>query len=86
MKTTLDIPDDLYRLVKAKGALQGEAVRTITIRLYRGWVADSGTVETPPSALDAMRAFCGVVDSGVPDLATNPTHLEDLGDDASHHR
>jgi hypothetical protein len=33
-----------------------------------------------------MRFYCGVVDSGVVDLATNPKYLEDFGLDSAGHR
>ncbi len=39
MKATLDIPDTLYRSVKAKSALAGHPVRDIAIRLFSEWVA-----------------------------------------------
>jgi hypothetical protein len=42
MKATIDIPDDLYRRVKAKSALRGQAVREVVMTLFRGWVADEG--------------------------------------------
>ena len=38
MKATIDIPDDLYRQVKAKAALEGNTVREVTTALYRAWV------------------------------------------------
>ena len=38
MKATIDVPDDLYRRVKAKTALQGRAVRDLTIELFERWV------------------------------------------------
>lgn len=38
MKTTLDIPEDLYRRVKAKSALEGRPVREVTIELYSRWL------------------------------------------------
>lgn len=38
MKVTSHIPDDLYREVKAKAALEGRAVREITEALYRAYV------------------------------------------------
>ena len=41
MKTTLDIPDDLYRRVKARSALLGRAVREVTIELYQRWLGES---------------------------------------------
>ena len=38
MKATLQIPDEMYREVKAKSALQGRSVRSVTIMLYTGWL------------------------------------------------
>ena len=38
MKATLDIPEDLYRRVKAKSALEGRPVREVTIELYSRWL------------------------------------------------
>ena len=32
-----------------------------------------------PSVHDRWRKFCGIVDSGVTDLATNPKYLNDFG-------
>ncbi len=39
MRTTLDIPDDLYRQVKARAALEGKSVREVTTELYGRWLA-----------------------------------------------
>lgn len=47
MKTTIDIPDDLYRRVKAKSALQGKRIRDLTIELYRRWLEEA---EPEPAA------------------------------------
>ena len=38
MKATVDIPDDLYRRVKAKSALEGRPVGEVTVQLFRRWV------------------------------------------------
>ncbi len=38
MKATIDIPDELYRRVKARSALEGRRIREVTIELYRGWL------------------------------------------------
>lgn len=47
MKATIDIPDDLYRRVKARSALLGRSVREVSIELYQRWLgeipAGSGT-------------------------------------------
>ena len=38
MKTSLDLPDDLYRRVKSKSALEGRAVREVATALFTAWV------------------------------------------------
>jgi hypothetical protein len=39
MKATIDVPDDLYRKVKARSALLGKPIREVTIELYERWLA-----------------------------------------------
>ena len=38
MKTTIDIPEDIYRKFKAKSAIEGRSVRDVAITLFRAWV------------------------------------------------
>jgi len=38
MKTTIDIPDVIYRKVKAKSAIEGRPVRDVAITLFSAWV------------------------------------------------
>ena len=38
MKATMIIPDEMYREVKAKSALQGRSVRSVTVMLYAFWL------------------------------------------------
>jgi hypothetical protein len=55
MKATIDIPDELYRQVKARSALLGRAVRDVTIELYRHWLGEapaSKPVQLPEQWLD----------------------------------
>lgn len=56
MKATIDIPDELYRKVKAKSALLGKPVREVTVELFRQWVEGP---ENPPAAAagDWLEAF-----------------------------
>ena len=85
MKATINIPDDLYRKVKAKSALEGRPVREVAIELFRGWVGESpGPIDGQPfvSVGELMADVCGLVDSGVTDLATNPAHMEGFGRDS----
>ena len=46
MKATIAIPDELYRRVKAKSALQGQPIREVTINLFQRWVSEP---EEPPA-------------------------------------
>ncbi len=80
MKATIDVPDDLYRRVKAKTALQGRAIREVTIELYQRWLEQGESPNPAPvSAFEMMRAYCGKFDSGVDDLGSNPQHMEGFG-------
>jgi len=38
MKATMDIPDELYRKVKARSALRGETVRSVAVQLFSDWL------------------------------------------------
>ena len=37
MKVTEDVPDDVYRQVKAKSALEGWSVREVATTLFQAW-------------------------------------------------
>ena len=41
MKATIEIPDALYRQIKARSALGGRSVRDVTIEAYRRWLAET---------------------------------------------
>ncbi len=40
MKATLEIPDDLYRRVKARSALEGRPLRSVAVQLFQNWLND----------------------------------------------
>ncbi len=46
MKATLDIPDDLYRRVKARSAIEGRPLRSVAIGLFQQWLDGA---DSPPS-------------------------------------
>jgi hypothetical protein len=54
MKATIDVPDAMYRQVKANAALRGRAVREVTIELYERWLAEIGESPEAPPAADAQ--------------------------------
>jgi hypothetical protein len=41
MKATIDIPDDLYRMVKARSALEGRPIRAVAIELFQRWLDEA---------------------------------------------
>ena len=51
MKATMEIPDELYRLVKAKSARERRAVREVTVELYQRYVGQDAVSE--PTTRDA---------------------------------
>jgi predicted component of type VI protein secretion system len=83
MKTTVEVPDDLYRRAKAEAALRGRKLKDLIedgLRL----VLSQRINRRQPSLAGLMKRARGVIDSGVPDLASNPKHLTGFGRDASH--
>jgi predicted component of type VI protein secretion system len=81
MKTTVELSDDLFRKVKAEAALRGRKLKDLVeegLRLVLN-TPPGGGGKPRPSLHDLMKDACGVVDSGVPDLASNPKHLKGFG-------
>ncbi len=50
MKATIDIPDELYRQVKAKSALRGQAVREVAVNLFQGWILQTDEPASPKTS------------------------------------
>jgi hypothetical protein len=77
MKTlTLTLPDasalHLEILAQRRGITQEEFVRE--------WVEEKlQDDDDGPSAYDLMKDGCGIIESDVPDLASNPKHMEGFG-------
>jgi hypothetical protein len=45
MKATLDIPDDLYKRVKVRSALEGKPIKSVAIELFQRWIQTPYDVE-----------------------------------------
>ncbi|MBI1732268.1 MAG: hypothetical protein HYR49_05805 [Gammaproteobacteria bacterium] len=58
MKATIEVPDDLYRRVKAKSALEGRPVRQVAVDLFRFYVEETAAMAAAPKS--------GRESSGVP--------------------
>ena len=85
MKTTFDIPDDLYRRAKAEAALRGRKLKDLVEEGLRS-VLGMPHQEPRPRLAELMEQARGAVSSGVPDLASNPERLAGFGRNARRHR
>jgi hypothetical protein len=85
MKTTVEVPDDLYRRAKAEAALRGRKLRDLVEEGLR-LVLAAPRKTRHPSLAGLMKHARGLIDSGVSDLASNPKHLADFGRRARRHR
>jgi len=86
MRTTVDIPDDLFRQAKAEAALRGRKLKDLVVEGLRRVVESPAPRRARPSLSKLMARSRGIVDSGIPDLATNPKHMEGFGRGAQGHR
>jgi len=81
MKATIEVPDDLYRRVKAKAALQGRAIREVTAELYQTWLAETPAVSTTPSPEQWLEEWFSLADVAMRDAPPGPTARELLEED-----
>jgi hypothetical protein len=91
VKTTVELPDDLARRVKAEAALRGRKLKDLVaegLRLVLAAPESAASAKKPalPTAYDLMKDGRGIVDSGIGDLATNPKHMKGFGRASRGHR
>ena len=80
MKTTIEVSDELYRRAKSEAALRGVKLRDLVEEGLR-LALDPARAGSRPSFADLTRDMCGMIDSGVPDLASNKAHMAGFGRD-----
>jgi predicted component of type VI protein secretion system len=78
MKTTVELPDAIYRQAKAEATLRGRKLKDLIEEGLRPVLDRQPGPATRPSLAELMQPARGVVESGIPDLATNPEHLNGL--------
>jgi hypothetical protein len=86
MKTTVEVPDELYRRAKAEAALRGRKLRDLVEEGLRLVLEAPRKTRRHRSLAELTKRARGMIDSGVPDLASNPKHLVGFGRDDSSHR
>jgi len=86
MKATIEIPDDLYRKVKAKSALQGRPVRAVAEELFRRWVEEGTVTADHASArmrLERLENAFRLADEAFKNAPPGPSAREILEQDRS---
>jgi predicted component of type VI protein secretion system len=86
VKTTVDLPDDLYRRAKVEAAARGRRLRDLVEEGLELVLEGPHRVAARRDLAQLMQAARGVVDSGVPDLASNPARLAGFGRDPARDR
>ena len=84
MRTTVDIPDELFRRAKSEAALRGRRLKDLVEEGLRLILAmPPGGDEQPPSPKpslhELMKDTCGIIKDAPEDYATNPKYLDDFG-------
>lgn len=81
MKTTIEIPDALYRKVKAKSALLGKHVREVTVELYQRWLAEEVPASSRQSPEEWLEDWLRLGEETLRDTPPTPTSTEILSAD-----
>jgi predicted component of type VI protein secretion system len=79
VKTTVEMPEELYRRAKAEAALRGRRLKDLIEEGLHRVLDEPAITRRRPRLSELMKGARGVVDSGIPDLASNPSHLAGLG-------
>ena len=79
MKTTVEVPDELYRQAKAEAALRGRKIKDMIEEGLRLVLETPRRARRQRSLAELMKRARGSVDSGIPDLGSNPKHLAGFG-------
>jgi hypothetical protein len=82
MKTTVELPDDLYRRAKAEAALRGRKFRELVEEGLRLALVTSHQTPRRSRLAELMNRARGMIASEIPDLGSNPQHLAGFGRDA----
>jgi len=86
MKTTVELPHELYRRAKIEAARRGTKLKDLVEQGLRLVLRAPHEPRRPPNLAALMKHARGAVDSGIPDLASNPEHLAGFGRDALRQR
>ncbi len=75
MRTTVELPDDLYRRAKAEAARRGRSLKDLIEEGLRLVLEAPRKSKSRKTLAKLMHRARGIIDSGMPDLGSNPEHL-----------
>lgn len=78
VKATVDIPDELYRRVKAKSALDGRTIRDVTVELFQRWLSEAAPPVTPVTPEQWLTEWIRLGEEAMTVRADGPTATEVL--------
>lgn len=82
MRTTIDLPDELFQQAKAEAQRRGIPLRELLQEGLRK-VLPTPTTTTPAlTVYDLVKDDIGIIDASVDDLGSNPEYLKGLGRDS----
>jgi len=80
MRTSVDLSDELFRQAKAAAALRGRKFKDLIeeglLRVLESPDVPYKKPHLKRTLFDLMEQSCGIVSSGVSDLASNPKHMK----------
>ena len=79
MKITIELPDDLYQRAEAEAALRGCKLDNLIQEGLHLVVGNARKAATQANLAELMEKACGIISSDIPDLGSNPDHLQNLG-------
>jgi len=82
MRTTFDLPDELFRRAKSEAALRGRKLKDLVEEGLRRVLSEADMVANAteaPSLHDLMRDCRGIAPDSPTDFASNPKYLDDFG-------
>jgi len=86
VRTTIDLPDELFQQAQAEAKRRGIPLRELLQEgLRKVLPTPTVTTQTTTPSLtvyDLIKDDIGIIDAGVDDLGSNPQYLEGLGRDS----
>jgi hypothetical protein len=81
MKATIDVPDELYRRVKAEAAMRGLTVREVTMDLYQRWLRERQDAEMTERPSEWLQSWLSAADQATARAPEGPSAREQLAAD-----